>query len=110
MNTPELFDTLLLTEHISIAHHTAATMFGADLAESASECEALQSMSDCDEVNTRTFIRLFTDIESVIEEGGTVESLVDAIFYPLDRVQEYYGIADTPDPRDLIRRQIRIGH
>jgi hypothetical protein len=108
MNAPEFFDRLLLEQKISVAHHQTALRFGAELAAYASEADALGSMVDCDESNTRTFIRLFTDIESLIAEGMSPESLVDAIFYPLDRVQEHYAIPDMEDPRDIIRRQVRL--
>ena len=108
MNAAEFFDRLLLEQKISVAHHQTALRFGADLGSYASDADALQSMSECDEANTQTFIRLFTDIDSLINEGMSPESIVDAIFYPLDRVQEFYGIPDLQDPRDIIRRQVRL--
>ena len=108
MNAPEFFDRLLLEKKISVAHHQTAQRFGAEIAEFASDADALQSMVDCNEKNTQTFIRIFTDLESLIAEDLTPESIVDAIFYPMDRCQEYYGITDMEDPRDIIRRQVRL--
>ena len=108
MNAPEFFDRLLLDQKISVAHHQTAQRFGEEIASHSNQALSLEAMSECDEDNTRTFIRIFTDLESLLNEGMSPESIVDAIFYPLDRVQEWYKIPDMEDPRDIIRRQVRL--
>jgi hypothetical protein len=109
----ELFDNMLLNEHITIPQWRAARLFGETLATRRADKSSLYSESTMEttvlHTDWRVFIGLFSDESDALPPEVCVESLAKIIGQNLDFLTELYGTEDTPDPRAILRRQVKIG-
>jgi hypothetical protein len=109
----ELFDDMLLNEHISIPQWQAAHLFSEAIATRRADKASLNPVptveaSDHD-AGWRVFIDLFSDERDSLPPEECLESLAKLIAHNLDFLSEMYGTDDTPDPRAILRRQVKIG-
>ena len=111
----KVFDDMLHREYITPVQWQAATLLYERVAASRAQRESYLGVSTVEAPDAHTasehniFDRLFIDPEPLLLKHECLESLAKIIAHNLDSLVESYGLEELPDPRAILRRQVRIG-